>query len=862
MPGDVAHEYLVASAEAWPFSSVDAFRYRPLYLGLTARGLLDEPTQKLAGSLEVWLRTRAGGLSIEALRRVCEHTWFGRSSSRRSLAELLVDLAGRNLQLDGPRVVLLRDSELPARLAHIRWLSLQLPPDLLVAARCAGEGVEPPGDHICLLTPQLAQLLCEQPVAETHLHLGAAMSFGLLWSALLPALGRDPPAAKKLRDVPFGDPERFLYVLTSAAIARVLLAFFLCRHERNQTHRTFGFDAEDCLPRIAPRLAWPWGIANATSAIRRALRAVVNGEIQEALPYARLCALHRLFHPLRTPSPSVLADVLLEDPLSAWISPGRGRALPETRFSARALEYLLGPGRDDHHFAMLFWQYQRVRGLTYRYLVQEPGTAGLDWFFRHYSRISPLRRPLSKVSFNAALELQSRDVRLGAIEARIGPETSWVTVRDEIRSSAAQAARFDPPRNHDRPEVALLVHFIKERETGSGDARRLHASPASVVHGVRFGQWGYKCLRGAMAIETALDRHPELLLLLRGIDIASAELAVPTWPVVPLFDRLRQSSRRAAAILHRRRLDWHVEPLRVTCHAGEDYGRLVEGLRRVHELIESCVLGPGDRIGHGVCLGDDVSRWARKTAVQPAEERLDDLLWELDRYGRGDFGVDHGRYARVRAEAWSIGHAIYEDAIELDCLGVARRMRHSPRWLGRFGYPFRRSIEPSNRPEELLARYLRDPSVFVRGQKLVEVPMSDGELVMLRTAQAWVRSEICRLEITVESNPSSNMLIGDLAAVEEHSSFRMAPLPGSALSSSSLLLSINTDDPITFASSLADEYAHLYGALCRSSVPASDALAWLAERRRHGYRSRFSLSASANEENLWAIAPRRAARTW
>jgi hypothetical protein len=271
---------------------------------------------------------------------------------------------------------------------------------------------------------------------------------------------------------------------------------------------------------------------------------------------------------------------------------------------------------------------------------------------------------------------------------------------------------------------------------------------------------------------------------------------------------------------------WRVPPLRFTCHAGEDYRRLNEGLRRVHELIEFGVLGAGDRIGHGLALGHDPERWARGASEvpQPAEERLDDLLWELDRYTRCDLSVDSGRYAYVRAEASRIGRDIYGSPRDIDALIEARRLRHERRILDRFGYPFGRCSAPAGTEQELVHGHLTNPGIFGRGQRLEVVRVNQGEI---------------------------NLLIGDFLSVEEHPSFRMQPLHGRPpLEHGPLLLSLNADDPLTFATSLADEFAYVYGALLKSGVAASDALAWLAQRRDHGFRSRFTLPASANPDEL------------
>jgi hypothetical protein len=506
-------------------------------------------------------------------------------------------------------------------------------------------------------------------------------------------------------------------------------------------------------------------------------------------------------------------------------------------------------------FAKTFWQYQRVRNLTYRYVTQEPGTAGLDWFNRHYRRISPLRRLDHSALFESAFALESRGLRLGAIEVRSAPDRSWCDVRSFIRDIAGRAARTPTPCA-ERPEVGIVLHFLKELTWRHGDVERLHADPRQVAYGVRFGAWGHARLEEAMAIEAALEHLPELLLVLRGLDVASTELAVPTWAVLPIIARVRRASVRASARLAQLRPRWQTPPLRMTFHAGEDFCRLSEGLRRVHELIEFGVLQPGDRIGHGLALGCDPKDWAKTAGekVQPAEERLDDLLWAIDRCGRGDLGCDAGFLAWMRAEVLRLGRWIYDsDDVEVDRLLEARRLRHNLRTLDRIGYPFLRSDHFSG-IARYVYRYLTETGVFVRGQRSERVRATDAEVTFLRAAQAWLCAEVGRMAITVESNPSSNLLIGDMISVEEHPAFRLQPLPGTSPPiGSTVALSLNADDPLTFATALADEYAFVYAALLRARAPAAEALSWLAGRRDHGYRARFTLPPSKRPEDLEGI---------
>src|SRR6185436_13335245 len=110
----------------------------------------------------------------------------------------------------------------------------------------------------------------------------------------------------------------------------------------------------------------------------------------------------------------------------------------------------------------------------------------------------------------------------------------------------------------------------------------------------------------------------------------------PTWVFLPLLSRLLDASRIAAAALASR---GRIPPFRFTLHAGEDFRRLAEGLRRIHEPIEFAGgLRPGDRIGHAVALGTPPDRWLESADAtpQPRMERLDDLLWEAARYRAGD----------------------------------------------------------------------------------------------------------------------------------------------------------------------------------------------------------------------------------
>lgn len=864
------HDLLAAHAESFPLTAPAAYESATIALSRRkgATGRLSDETERLGRALEERLRPLAGGQSLAALLQVRDAAWFGAPEPGAGPAEDIVSLdchlgrlARRYLACEGSHPVLLTSDGIASRAARFRWLTLLLPADLLVSALTAGGAADPPFDTPLLATPQVQKVL-ERPTADTHLHLGAALSFSTVWTGLMTTLGSMTPGEEALGRAgppPFGSAPRFLRALLSAAMIRTWLGAFLW--QRSLSGGELDAFLAGHLPDVAARLEWAPGEAAARDAMSGVLGAVTAGSLPEIAPYALAKMYRKLVGPRR--APPGMDELAAADPLADWLSPAQGTSLPETRFARRALAYLGGPGARDSLFARCFWQYERIRCLTFRHLTQDPGPAGLDWFARHYQRISALRAGIAGLLPASALSLQAEQVNLASIEVRTAPAPSWAEIRADVRTIARHALAHR--RGSDgRPEIGLILHFIKEAV--SSQTKKLHGDPQDPSFGCRYGRWYAQREREAMAVAQLLSHRPESLSVLRGVDVANSEQAIPLWPTLPLIAAARAASARASEALHGRGMGDASTPFRVTYHAGEDYCRLASGLRRVHELVDFGALRAGDRIGHALALGDVPARWAERCdrVVQSREERLEDLLWELSLYGHGDLLAEAGRSALLQEEASRLVREIYgplgEGAfLDLRLQAAARRARHDPAELQRLGYPRMMGATGSGLgpSRALLVAQLTDAGVFRRGLEPVEVSVTPGEIAFLKAAQRCLRAVLGRLEVTVESNPSSNLLIGSYGDVTEHPAFRLQPLPGmSAPDGDPVLLSVNVDDPITFASRLADEYAHLYYGLLRQNVTSQDALLWLDRVRENGYRSRFTLPSSRDGAVLRAIVSR------
>ena len=165
----------------------------------------------------------------------------------------------------------------------------------------------------------------------------------------------------------------------------------------------------------------------------------------------------------------------------------------------------------------------------------------------------------------------------------------------------------------------------------------------------------------ALSVGWLLVNFPRSLEVVRGVDVCTDELGVPTWVIKPLYDYLRVIGERVSAHLGSAATGRPVPPLRFTAHAGEDFVHLLGGLRRVSESVYRLGLREGDRIGHGVALGVDARRWASNAGrvAMALEDRLFDLAWEWDCYSRLGVPCTTGRLAAIEREIVELGKKVF-----------------------------------------------------------------------------------------------------------------------------------------------------------------------------------------------------------
>ena len=432
-------------------------------------------------------------------------------------------------------------------------------------------------------------------------------------------------------------------------------------------------------------------------------------------------------------------------------------------------------------------------------------------------------------------------LRVHATECRVAPEAWFETHR-------LRDGEIEERSNADGPtELAWLVHF---KRTGPKNGLPL------------FGDAIRKMESEADNIIRALRAKPTHLRTLRGVDICGVEEDQPLWVSADTLRRVREHSRKIAGSRPALRL----EPLRLTVHVGEDFSSLTSGMRAVAEPFHWNLIERGDRVGHGLALTLDPGKWfvrhRGEVLIVKRFDRLLDLAFlavyaekqnDRQRKWLRDQIIDTvkslgfeseasiasvGDVVETTKELWkSLGFRSTRRLLAADtCRGVAPHER----WM--HGYLWHRSVQ------ERANHQVRIPvgddvnDIGDDGGKAVENLRHERDL--LQQAHRTLLRKVARWQVCIESNPTSNLVVGSLDAMSAQDFLARRPTRAGPERGATLTWTISTDDPITFSTTLADEYAYAWAGMTMRAKKAYDpsyARALLDEAAKTSMRMRFSV---------------------
>ncbi len=884
-PRRVPEPYLRAEISAFPVASEEAFRLSVLELDPRL------PEGKKNRSRELWracenLYAPHTGWSLDRLVAARDLGWFGQNFLHTPVPMHIYihKLAHSHLMARAGVTEIKQDSDISSLDAHdhYRWLTFTLPEDMLLAAL----GVEPVPRRIDSDTPLLIRRLLDLGVADIHQHVGASMDFPLLWASTLTALASTEIKHDALASpgAPMSEGKFLVRWLLAAAVARCALAEHLIRG--GASFQSFLLQSD--------LLKTPIWTSRRKEVLLNSLQALASGNDKHLPEIEPLRDLYADIHPAALrfddrPLESVDDAYRRCDPIAVRLDL-HGKNVGERWFMRKSLAYLNqvkgADGKYDYHYARIFWQTVRVRCLYYRTVVQRPLTGGLQWFIRFYERPGKLRNPLGPIMPEVSYHVDGEGHRIKALEFRTTAADTAIEMGErmlEIVKSWRRVLKECGPGLE--PELGLVLHFAKSRDAEKTWLKGVppafwantHAEPHKGGRGGldvdqgRFVTYFSGQSRKTHAIAEFITAVPQALWLLRGLDIATDEMGIPTWIFVPLFQHILDEAAKVSI------REGAGPPLGVTAHVGEDFRHLLEGMRRIYEHVHYILGNNAGRLGHAVALGVEPRTWAESVGsiLMPAEQRLWDLVWEWRLYskyrikpeygaaappGRMDmvlnqvrelservFGRDgpYGFYGvEVLAEAHHMLHQFLippntlKPVIDITSntfvnMAKAIKMRNSHS-TG--------TVRSPDKVADILVKYLDSESVFRQGQALVDVPICSDEVTALYAVQYALRRGIAQSGIVVEVNPSSNLLIGDLLDMRNHPILRLFPPVLDPDGPPPIAIALGSDDPLTFSTHLLREYTLLHEAACAAGYPERIVQDWLESIRRTGMDARFTKS--------------------
>ncbi len=529
--------------------------------------------------------------------------------------------------------------------------------------------------------------------------------------------------------------------------------------------------------------------------------------------------------------------------------------------------------------------------------VQSGRTTGLRYFQRFYDSPQRWLMPGSRVEEQGlAVERLGRTGPLREVEGRISPPSKGISgILPWLVAFARQA------EDNKLDKFGIVVHFIKKEYNKLGKA----ACSTDTLN-LRHGKIRRLTQGNAFKLFRILSTPNPVTPFIVGIDAANLELTTPPEVFAPAFRFLRmypvklryrtstketfRKYKEISALVENRRLG-------MTFHVGEDFRHLLSGLRAIHEVIEFLKPLPGDRLGHAIALALDPEVWAAQVgyqAVLPMQEWLDTLVWVHHLLGPGhnligELAVEdqiqlysrriYGKTVLVKREKGDVEvewtpATLYDAWVlrQIDPYSLDRQHLIDDNFYIRRrgqGAEHRRWADVQRRvlneidehvgteaAYHLVKLYWYGPHVRNEGSKIITIDIQEKKkhwLEVFREAQKKVQKLVLERQVVVEVNPSSNRVIGPMEKMADHPVFALT-LDKEQHLARQIRVTINTDDPGVFSTSLPHEFYLLGEILVNRGVSEAEVVEWLNWLRENGKDYSFlHVLPHAKDKNMAAI---------
>lgn len=553
----------------------------------------------------------------------------------------------------------------------------------------------------------------------------------------------------------------------------------------------------------------------------------------------------------------------------------------------------------------LFFAYLLIKEKFRMELLQNNDKLGFANFKEYQSRKSWFTTQYSTGEMaRMAVETTFDGQNIRSLELRIKPQNTW-------SENAAMIRRYDRDiQNMDDFSEAegkkrydnyyYVFHFSKRKDD------TVKASSDYVKMYYRHQKLRDEVKVQANALINLRKKNPEYGQRVLGIDVCSDEDGCRPEVFATAYRVLKNHTTYRGLSLRP-----EIPQLRATYHVGETFQDVIDGLRAIDEAIRFLNLDCGDRIGHAIALGINTEKWYRDKSYMVSIRRqdyLDNIVWlyhKLIRYRAENMDA---LLKYLETEFQLHFSLIYEKVLETNYINNIIRSACSYdqeygqihelnsreyetikiefnittyyySWMLRGDHPglyadgfykrtgFKKDIWDdfsTNHvfPKEKRIRYILPavilnhyyhfvPEIKNLGSIPITVRIPVNMVKGISFVQKKLQEEISEREISIETNPSSNIMLSNISTYTEHPILQFyneglsrdyEELEGCK----QINVSINTDNQETFSTNLTTEYALMASALGqlrdedgKPVYSKTDIYKWLDDVREMGNRQSF-----------------------
>lgn len=508
-------------------------------------------------------------------------------------------------------------------------------------------------------------------------------------------------------------------------------------------------------------------------------------------------------------------------------------------------------GKFNDYQQNMFYRYLTMRIAFRKELVQTNRCVGFQ-NFSDYERRKECFIGDNSVYYHEFLRMaitgQLCREYLKSIEMRVVPQDNTKGIFDMLKKHD----RIIEENKYTADRCKYIMHFPKKKFRCNVEWHNVECRNIEIRR---------ESKKRAKALAVFLQSRSKFRNRIVGIDACASEFGCRPEVFGQLFRYMHSVSfeSRDAFGLH---IQQNVESCKIakrinlTYHAGEDFWDIVDGLRAIDELILFCGLDRGSRIGHALALGINPHQYyASKdnVLVLPKQDLLDDIAWLLHSVDFYNCTISQDLHLDLQEKFSKLFNSVFESFVKNNNNAVTTVVVSADTYYrswklrgdnpdcyncsfnefqklygnyqkiviadwDRFAFNSHASIPEDLRNDPIVYQlnryYAFDKRVRERGSQMeiFKVKSSYADVVM-QVQNAMIK-KLAEKGIAIETNPSSNYLIGTIDRYDQHPIVRFNNRKlRQTEKNTSLSVSINTDDQGVFDTLLENEYALLVLAL-------------------------------------------------